>query len=222
VATSVWALAAVVLAGAAAQPVSPAAGASTDSHPTFTWTLPPNEDAQSLYIARRPRVTPTGEFYRENIVARGFLGDRRPQMQWTPASALFSGAHWWNVRTHDRTARAFVFSPPMPFTVSPTTRIRRVVVTRRSYHTMPDELDVAVRWATNVQNVIVEARILRRGRVVGHVRRSEETLLSLDPRGASLTWRRPRRLRTGTRLTVFVSVRGGGKAAAVRRVVRAP
>jgi hypothetical protein len=221
-ASSVCALAAVTLAGAAAQPVYPAAGASTGSRPTFTWALPPNEDADALYVARRPDVTPAGELQRENVVARGFLGDRRPQTQWRPASALFSGARWWNVRTYDRTARAFVFSEPLPFTVAPTTLIRHVVVTRRSYVAMPDELSVAVRWVTNVRNVVLEARILRHGRAVGRVRRSDETLLSLAPRGLSLTWRRPRGVRTGTRLTVLVSVRGGGKAAAARRVALAP
>jgi hypothetical protein len=89
-----------------------------------------------------------------------------------------------------------VFSQPWLFSFAPTTRILRVVVKKTSYYTLPDELEFDVRWTTNVLNVVLEARILRRGSTVGRMRTSEETLISLDPDNTSLTWRRPRRVPT--------------------------
>jgi hypothetical protein len=209
---------------AAAQPTSPLAGAKTSAHPTFTWTLPPDEEADSLYIASRPDTTPSGQFFVENVVATGFLGEGRPQTSWTSASAVFAGSYWWNVGTHNRITYMPLFSqPPVPFTVRAETRMIRVRITRNSYSFIfADELDISVRWATNVREVVVEAVVMRRGRRVGRVRERHETFLALDPDSTSLTWERPRRVRTGTRLTVLVSVRGGGRTVTTRRVVRAP
>jgi hypothetical protein len=219
-----------ILAGAlaspalgSAQPTSPLAGATTSSHPTFTWTLPANEEADSLYIASRPDTTPSGQFFTENVVATGFLGEGRPQTEWTSASPLFAGAYWWNVETHDRNTYAPMFSrPPLPFTVRAESRVISVRVRRNSYSFVPDDLSINVRWATNVREVVVQADIVRKGRRVGRIRQAHETLSALDSDNAYLTWNRPRKVRTGTRLTLNISLRGGGRTVAVRRVVRAP
>jgi hypothetical protein len=223
-AAAAFALTLASLASAAAHPTSPLAGARTSAHPTFTWTLPPDEEAEELSIARRPDTTPSGQFFIENVVATGFLGEGRPQTQWTSASALFAGPRWWNVETHNRITYAPRFSqPPVPFTVRAQTRIIRVRVTRNSYSFFfADDLDIDVRWATNVREVVVEAAVMRSRRQVGRVRERHETFIALDPDSTSLTWERPRRVRTGTRLAVIVSVRGGGRTVTTRRVVRAP
>jgi hypothetical protein len=209
------------LALAAAQPGSPPAGASTSSHPTFAWTLPANEEADILQIASNPSTTPSGEFFRENVVATGFL-DANHQSSWTPASALFAGPHWWNVQSHNSDTFVTSYSTASPFTVAPETRLRQVRIRRMSWTFSPDTLDFTVRWVTNVRNVVVEARIFRGSRQVGRVRDTNETIISMDADTGFLTWRRPRRVKTGSRLRVLVSVRGGGRAATVRRFVRAP
>jgi hypothetical protein len=220
-ATAASALILASLAFAAAQPTAPLAGARTSSHPTFTWTLPANEEADSLYVASRPDTTPQGEFLTENVVETGIF--LTSQTQWTPARALFAGSYWWNVRTHDRdTFQSFFSQPPAPFSVRAETRIIRVRITRASFTFIPDRLYIDARWATNVRNVVVEASVMRGRRRVGRVRGANETLIALDPDNAFLSWRRPRTVRTGTRLTLLVSVRGGGLVVAVRRVVRAP
>jgi hypothetical protein len=115
-----------------------------------------------------------------------------------------------------------MFSPPAAFTVRAETRLLRVVVRRNSYTFIPDELNIDVRWVTNVREVVIEATIMQGLRRVGRMRKRGETLVVLDPDSAYLTWRRPRKVRTGTRLTVLVSIRGGGLVATARRAVRAP
>lgn len=206
---------------AAAQPTSPPAGAATNSHPTFAWTLPLNEEADILRIATSPATTPAGEFHQENVVETGILGATQ-QNTWAPASALFAGPHWWNVQSHDRDTFSSLYSLPSAFTVAPQTRIRRLRIQRTSFIFSPDQLDFTVRWVTNLRNVVVEARIFRGRRQVGRVSSSDETIISLNEDIAFLTWRRPRRVKTGARLRVLVSVRGRGTAATVQRFVRAP
>jgi hypothetical protein len=210
-------------ARAAAQPVAPPAGASSGSHPTFSWTLPANEEADIVSVARRPDTTPTGEFFEENVVDIGILGAGQ-QTTWAPASALFAGPHWWNVRSHDRETFVSFYSVPSPFTVSPAIRLTQVRIRRNSFIYSPDELNFTLRWVTNVRNVLVDARlwVRRSGRPLGRVRTTEETIRSMGENTAFLTWRRPRRVKTGTRLRVLLSVLGGGRSAALTRSVRAP
>jgi hypothetical protein len=225
-----WVAAAALLTGTvaspafgAAQPISPVAGATTNSHPTYTWTLPANEETDGVSIATRADTTPNGEFFAENIEQTAFFVGGGTPTQWTSPYALFAGSYWWNVGSHDLDTFATMFSqPPASFKVAPETRITRVRVTRHSYTFVPDDLSIVVRWTTNVREVAVEATIRRGNRRVGRVRTTDETLLPLNPDSAYLTWNRPRKVRTGTRLALLISVRGGGRVAAVRRSVLAP
>src|ERR1051325_6520603 len=98
--------AALVVAGgalAAATPVSPGPGAPvSSSHPVFSWTLPPNERAQALYVADSPDLAPDGKFLDENLVASGALA--ADQLEWSPSNALYTGHYRWlvgsSVRQH--------------------------------------------------------------------------------------------------------------------------
>jgi hypothetical protein len=209
------------LSFAVAQPTAPSAGARTNSHPTFTWSLPANEEADFLRIASSPATTPSGEFHQENVVETGFLG-ASSQTTWSPSSALFAGQYWWNVLSHDREEFNTVYSAPSPFTVAAQTRVRQLRIRRDSYFYIPDELSITIGWATNVRNVVVEAKLYRGRRQVGRVRDATETFASLSGDSSTLTWKRPPRVKTGTRLRVVVSVRGGGAVASLQRFVRAP
>jgi hypothetical protein len=204
----------------AATPVSPVPGATTTSHPTFVWALPPNEVTQSVYIARRPETTPEGRFFTENVVETGFFFDSRTT--WAPESPLFAGQHWWNVATSNSDTFTSSYSVPSSFTVASEVRLIRVRITRQSWNFSPDTLELDVRWLTNAREVVVEAVITQRGRRVGRVRKRHDTLISRDPDSETLSWTRPRRVRTGSRLTVQVRVAGGGRSSALRRIVRAP
>lgn len=209
------------LSFAVAQPTAPSAGARTNSHPTFTWSLPANEEADLLRIASSPATTPSGEFHQENVVETGFLG-ASSQTTWSPSSALFAGQYWWNVMSHDREEFNIFYSAPSPFTVAAQTRVRQLRIRRDSYFYIPDELSITIGWATNVRNVVVEAKLYRGRRQVGRVRDATETFASLSGDSSTLTWKRPPRVKTGTRLRVVVSVRGGGSVASLQRFVRAP
>src|SRR5215216_528625 len=70
-------VAALVTAGVAqapGTPVSPAPGAVvSSSHPVFTWTVPPNEASETIYVAKAPQTTPDGLFFDENVVDFDFL-----------------------------------------------------------------------------------------------------------------------------------------------------
>jgi hypothetical protein len=212
-------LALLLCAGAfgAAVPVSPPPDAVTSSHPTFSWTLGRFDSTQAVYVARQPDVTPEGRFHNENVVATGLIS-QGSTTSWSPSEALFSGRHWWNVETRDDN---FVtsFSPPSPFTVRPEVRVLAV---RFSRFTFINQLAIDVRWVTNARQVIVEARFLRAGRLVGRVRETNETILSRDPDRGFLTWRVRGRVREGVRLIALIRVTGGGRTATLRRIVRAP
>lgn len=216
-----FALTLATTALAAAQPTSPSAGAATSSHPTFTWALPLNEEADFIGIATSASTTPAGAFHQENIVDIGILGAAE-QTTWAPSRALFAGPHWWNVQSHDRDTFSSLYSLPSAFTVAPEIRVRRLRIQRTSFIFSPDQLDFTVRWVTNVRTVVVEARIFRGRRQVGRVRSSEETIISLHDDAAFLTWQRPRHIKTGARLRVLVSVRGRGRAVTLQRFIRAP
>ena len=209
------------LSFAAAQPTAPSAGTRTNSHPTFTWSLPANEEADLLRIASSPATTPSGEFHQENVVESGFLGVSS-QTTWSPSSPLFAGQYWWNVSSHDRDEFNTFYSAPSPFAVAAQTRVRQLRIRRDSYFYSPDELSITAGWATNVRNVVVEAKLYRGRRLVGRVQDATQTFISLHGDSSTLTWKRPRRVKTGTRLRVVVSVRGGGAVASLQRFVRAP
>lgn len=181
------------------------------SHPLFSWSAPENEESAAIYVANAPQTTPEGRFYDENIVDLDVF--TRDEPTWSPTRAMFAGSYSWIVGTTDRNTFDSYNSAPSPFSIGAQVRISSGRVRRQSWVYSPDTLDFTVRWSTNIRNVVVEARIFRGARQVGRVRESNQTLISLDPDTTYLTWRRPRKVKTGSRLRVLVSVRGGGRAA---------
>ena len=211
------ALVSASLAASAATPVAPAQGATTTSHPVFTWSLAPTEESDTVHIASRPETTPDGEFHAENLVMTGAVVESAATT-WSPADALFAGRYWWNVETRDADFMP-AFSPVREFTVAPEVQLLSV---RLSRSTFLRQVTVDLRWVTNAHDVAVEMRVLRKGRVVGLVRGHTETLISRDPDRGSLQWRAPRKIRRGTRLVAQIRITGAGGSAMVHRPVAAP
>ena len=196
--------------------MSPDPGATTSSHPVFTWALGPGEESDSVHIANQPDTTPDGEFHSENVVA---IGNAEPDSTtWSPTDPLFAGRYWWNVETRDADF-APSFSPVRDFTVA--TEIRLLSV-RFARYTVGRHVRIDLRWVTNAHDVVVEVRFLRRGRTVGLVRRQGETLISRDPDSAVLTWTAPRKVGRRSGLVAVVRVTGAGASATTRRSFTAP
>jgi hypothetical protein len=205
------------LATSAATPVAPAPGATTSSHPIFTWTLEPTEESDTVHVASRPETTPDGQFHSENVVMTGALVESAATT-WSPVEALFAGRYWWNVETRDADFSPS-FSAVREFTVAPEVQLLSV---RLSRSTFLRQVSVDFRWVTNAHEVTVEVRFLRRGRVVGLVRGHTETLISRDPDRGSLQWRAPRKVPRGTRLVARVRITGDGHSATAQRSFTAP
>jgi hypothetical protein len=204
------------LAASAATPLSPDSGETTNSHPVFTWTLEPDEESDTLYVASRPDTTPDGRFHSENVVMTG-ADFQSNSTAWSPAEPLYAGRHWWNVETRDA-AFAAEYSAVREFTVA--TEIRFLSV-RLARYAVNRQVTADLHWVTNSREVAVEVRFLRKGRLVGVVRRSAETMSSREPDQAALTWRIPRRIQRGTRLLAVVRLAGTGQSATVRRWFKA-
>jgi hypothetical protein len=201
-------------ASGAVQPVSPGFGAKTSSHPTFTWDLG-NQLVIALYIASKATLQPTGEFEPSVVEQQARLMSR--QTQWTDPRALFAGRHWWNVGSHS--PDTLEFSEPWPFEVRAETHIEG----SGAVWSGRDRLGVTVRWTTNEREVLVRAMVKRGRHRVGSAPSVERTTpVALKPDSARLSWRRPRAVPSGTRLTLVLSVRGPGSVRTVRRALRAP
>ncbi|MGH3084470.1 MAG: hypothetical protein ACRDNP_10525 [Gaiellaceae bacterium] len=216
-------VAALMTAGVAhapGPPVSPAPGAVVfSSHPVFTWTVPPNEQSETIYVAKAPQTTPDGQFFNENVVDVDFF--TRNEREWSPATALHAGSYWWIVGTRDRNSFESRYSSPSAFRIPASVRIVSVRVRRNSYTYFPDSLDINVTWSANARQPTVAAAVSRAGRRLWRARESESALVGST--GMSFFgWMKPRRIRQGTRLRVTVTLRAGTATKTVVRTVRAP
>ena len=205
------------LTASAASPVLPEAGATTSSHPVFSWTLERDEESDMVYIARGPETTPEGRFHGENLVVAGAVTESN-STAWSPPEALFAGRYWWNVETRDADFSP-VYSTTREFTVATelkllSARLARFAVNR--------QVTTDLRWVTNAPEVALEVRFLWQGRVAGLVRRHEETIVSREPDRAVLTWQAPRRIPRGARLRASLRITGTGRTVTVQRWFRAP
>jgi hypothetical protein len=200
----------------AATPISPAPDARTNSHPTFSWTLPADEQTDAIYISKSPLVTPQGEFYRENVEESDFfLSDIRT---WAPTTALFAGPHWWNVRSRD-SEYTESFSAPSRFTVNGEVRINRV---RFNVYRFLRQINIEVRWTGNPREVVVGARFYRGRRQVGRTFTRTDSHTAMVEHSELLEWSPGRRVRPRTRLSILIQVTGAGRTASLRRSLRSP
>lgn len=162
---------------AAATPVSPAADANVgpNTHPAFSWALPPGEESELLYIASKPDITPEGKFFTENVVdSKAFMGS---ETTYTAETAIPAGRYWWTIRTHDK-AFTSLYSPPISFSIAPqitsvATKVTRYSATRR--------YGVDVTAAGNVSSARITVRVLRGGKVVGRATQVEKYSLIGEP-----------------------------------------
>jgi hypothetical protein len=208
-----------ISAGAAfatATPVTPAPGATvTSARPHFTWTLPPGEWSQGLYIAKSPAVTPEGRFYDQSIVQVGVVvaADRA----WTPSVPLYAGRYWWNVWSSDPVSQV-IFSTPAAFVIP--VSLELVGVKTKRYPSV-HALDLDLRWKANVQRPLVRLRLLRGRKVVWKASTTAYNTIGVTG-STRFTWKRPSRLKRGTRLKLLASISSSGVKRARTFVVRAP
>jgi hypothetical protein len=215
-AASVFAFAAA--AWGAASPVSPAPDAVV-VQPTFRWTLPANETSEAVYVAAGPEKTTGGGFVPRNIVASTLVG--AATLEWTLDKELYAGRYWWLVRSFEEDTFETVFSAPTPFVVPAEADIARIDVRRLSRRIGPDDLRVTVGWRTNSREASVTARLFRNRRLLWTGRERSPSLVGTS-RTTVLSWRRPRRIRQGTRLRLVVALSAGAASRSATRLVRAP
>jgi hypothetical protein len=214
------ALAGVAISGSAAlataTPVTPAPGATvTSAHPHFTWTLPTGESSQGLYIARKPDVNPEGRFYDQNIVQVGVVN--AADREWTSSVPLYAGSYWWNVLSSDRVSQV-IFNTPAAFVIP--VSLRLVGVKTKRYSSV-HALDLDVRWIANVPRLLVRLRLLRGRKIVWKASKTAYNTIGV-PGSTRFTWKRPTRLKRGTRLRLLASISSGGVKRPRAFIVGAP
>jgi hypothetical protein len=211
--------AAAVLAGgalAAATPISPGPGAVvSSSHPSFSWSLPPNEQSQAIYIADSPDRSPDGRFFDENVVDSAALASE--QRQWSPNRPLYAGRYWWLIWSSDRTSASF-YSAPTDFRIPVSLNLFAIKTVRSTFLHL---LAVRVRWAANVHALTVRARV-RKGKKVLWQRTDPQVNAIGFQYSTSFAWYRPRGMKRVTRLTLEVTLRAHGAHKTRALVVRAP
>jgi hypothetical protein len=202
---------------AAATPVTPPPGATVaTAHPDFTWTLPPNEQSEAIFIANKPDVTPEGKFYDENFVDGDLVaGDVR---EWSPSSPLYAGHYWWNVWSTDRDTLARFYSATAEFTIPVALRLYGVTAKRLSFSRR--RLWVDVRASANVKRPLVRVRLLHGRRIVWKA--AKKAYGNIIPGAIDFYWYPQRRVKQGTRLKLIASISSGGVTRTRSLVVRAP
>jgi len=209
---------ATALAGTAlgaATLVSPPPGARlTTSKPTFTWTLPANEESKGVFVSGSPDVEPGGGFL--EVVAGGtFANDEH---QWSPSSPLYAGHYWWLVQSSDRLTSQIRYSVPSDFTIPASLSVLPVSTVRSTYLRL---LAIKVRWKANVHSLRVRLRVLRKRKVVWQRTESEPNVLG-QTGSRTVSCYLPHTIKRGTRLTLQVVLRAGGVKKTRSLLVRAP
>jgi hypothetical protein len=211
IAGTVLALGAPVVA-AAATPVSPPNGATVGSvHPVLRWSLAPGEGSSAIESATSPAILVSG-FYPENIVARAVLASTATD--WSPGIALFAGAYYWHVQTHDARFFNFSWSSVSSFTVPVSLNIASI---RALVYRAHRGFTFRVNYSTNVRSQVVRVQVFRRGRQVWASSRTKTLPFPTDAGTEFLTWALPPRIKRGARLAVVATLSGSGYVS--RRVI---
>ena len=160
-------------------------------------------------------MTPEGRFYDQSIVQVGVVvaADR----EWTLSVPLYAGSYWWNVWSSNPVSQV-IFSTPAAFVIPVSLRLAGV---RTKRYPSLHALDLEARWSANVQRPVVRLRLLRGRRIVWKASKTAYNTIGV-PGSARFSWRRPLRLKRGTRLKLVASISSSGVRRTRTFVVRAP
>jgi hypothetical protein len=191
-------------------------------HPVFSWTMPPDETADTLYIANRQETTPLGAFYEENVGCPRVRVRLRRRRVGTDATAVRRGSVVDRQdHNHQRVRRCLLATIALhghrqrPHPLAP--REPQLV------HLHPVEPRRNGRLVLEREQHDRHSRRLSGEAMVGRVRRVETRTVEWPVNETTyLTWRKPRGIRRGVRLRLVVSVRGAGAVSSTSRFVRAP
>jgi hypothetical protein len=204
---------------AAATPVTPPPGATVaTAHPHFTWTLPPNEQSEAIFIASKPDVAPEGKFYDENFVNGANVGADVREWSPPPSRPLYAGRYWWNVSSTERDTLARHYSAPAEFTIPIALRLYSVTGKRYSYPRRRLWVDVIA--SANVKRPLLRARLLHGHRVIWKA--AHKVFGAIIPGAYGFYWYPRRAVKQGTRLRLIVSISSGAVVRTRSLVVRAP
>lgn len=204
---------------AAATPVTPPPGATvTTAHADFTWTLPPNERSEAIFIASKPDVTPEGKFYDENFVNGGNVGADVREWSPPPSRPLYAGHYWWNVSSTDRDTLARHYSVPADFTIPVALRLYGVTAKRFSFPRR--RLWVSGITSANVKHPLVRVRLLYGRRIVWTS--AHRVSGNIIPGAFDFYWYPQRSVKQGTRLRLIATISWGAVSRTRSLVVRAP
>ncbi len=212
------AVVAPVIALAVAKPVTPSPGALVGSaHPVFSWTLPPNERSDAIFVANRPNTTPAGRFPDANIADASYF-TRDGVLRYSPARRFYAGRYWWLVESSDLTTYRVSYSAPVDFRIPARTSLLGVKFT----HRLPGRLSIEIRWTTNTRELVVRERVLLgKKRLFGGTERR-----TLPPIGGVrhtlFVFATPESVKPGTLLRLEATVAGIGHAETATRYFRAP
>jgi hypothetical protein len=215
-------LGAAMFAGAtlaAAMPLTPPPGATVaTAHPHFTWTLPPNEQSEAIFIASKPDVTPDGKFHDENFVNGANLGADVREWSPPPSRPLYAGHYWWNVSSTSRDALARHYSAPADFTIP--VALRLYGVTAKRFSLPRRRLWVSGIASANVKRPLVRVRLLHGRRIVW--KSAHRVSGNIIPGAFDFYWYPHRSVRQGTRLRLIATISSGGVMRTRSLVVGAP
>ena len=198
----------VASADGAISPLSPGPNSTIDdSTPTFVWSTPDGETAQTVYVASDPAVTPAGEFLSQNVVDLGVLSGTPTSYE--PKQGLYAGRYWWSVRSVDA-AFMSLYSPPAAFTVREHIKLGRISFRRLKTF---GSYEISVEWEANVKSPRLRVKIAvngKRRRILFKqvAQLSVYNAIIGQPRIEKLRWLSKKRLAPGTRATLTVELRG--------------
>ena len=202
----------VASADGAVSPVSPGPNQVLSvTKPTFTWSIPDGETAQTVYVASDPAVTPAGEFLSQNVVDLGVLSGTPTSYQ--PRQSLYAGRYWWSVRSVDA-AFMSLYSAPVPFTIKEYVAVGRVHFRRLKAF---GSYEISIEWAANVKSPSLRVRIAVNGkkRILFKQTKQLSVYSSIISRKqvTKLRWSSQNRLAPGTRATLTVGIHGTTQSA---------
>jgi hypothetical protein len=160
-------------------------------------------------------VTPEGRFYDQEIVQVGVVN--AADREWTPSVPLYAGSYWWNVWSSNAASQV-IFSTPAAFVIP--VSLWLVGVKSKRYSSV-HALDFDVRWTANVSRPLVRLRLLRGRKIVWKA--SKTVYNTIGVQGSTrFSWKRPLRVKRGTRLKLLASISSNGGKRTRAFVVRAP